>query len=619
MDIGILDGDNAAHAVPIPLHQQQKIPSTAVAAAPQQAVEEEGGTGGVLLYYKYVHLGEERRSTVKDWYLQRCGVEGLRGRVRVALDGVNCTLGGSLAALRRHIDGVKADTILRGEDIDFKLSASRGARNSQAALESGFTTLSVKAVKEVVSLGVRGAGLSHLQGGRHVSPREFHRLLKEETARRRQRAATHRIGGGGSVGAESVGEPTANAAAAATVAGRMRSDSGSPPLTSVAQADDLPRRPPEQHAGQAMPPEGALLLSESCGGAGAGPKMVDTKDGDFDGREGDVGEAGSTGASGSPPSTLSNEKEAVLLDVRNVYETSIGHFSAEGVERLDPKTRQFSELPKWVDENVDRLRGKRVLMYCTGGVRCEMASALIRRHCDAESTGTEVLQLSGGIERYLQAYPSNRQDTLGGKEGGRERGAGDDGNLSEGRGGQAPRKGAAGDGASGGGAHEEGFFRGKNFVFDERVSVPESPAGGMAIGRCLVCESPWDDYGSRSRCARCRMLVLVCDACVMLLAGGGDGTAEGGRGRRKQAVDRAAQLPITDPREDEATAPARGTPQTSPQSPALAAEESAAGAGAAAPLPSGDRGGRLGVDRGKGNEEPNATSELVCPACRLRG
>ncbi|CAN0480866.1 unnamed protein product, partial [Hapterophycus canaliculatus] len=44
-------------------------------------------------------------------------------------------------------------------------------------------------------------------------------------------------------------------------------------------------------------------------------------------------------------------------------------------------------------------------MYCTGGVRCEMASALIRRHCDADATGTEVLQLSGGIERYLEAYP----------------------------------------------------------------------------------------------------------------------------------------------------------------------------------------------------------------------
>lgn len=58
-------------------------------------------------------------------------------RVRVALDGVNCTLGGSLAALRRHIDGVKANAILQGGGIDFKLSASRGARNSQVFMWVG--------------------------------------------------------------------------------------------------------------------------------------------------------------------------------------------------------------------------------------------------------------------------------------------------------------------------------------------------------------------------------------------------------------------------------------------------------------------------------------------------
>lgn len=52
-------------------------------------------------------------------------------RVRVALDGVNCTLGGSLVALRKHMSSVKEHAILRGGDIDFKLSASRGARNSQ--------------------------------------------------------------------------------------------------------------------------------------------------------------------------------------------------------------------------------------------------------------------------------------------------------------------------------------------------------------------------------------------------------------------------------------------------------------------------------------------------------
>lgn len=105
-------------------------------------------------------------------------------------------------------------------------------------------------------------------------------------------------------------------------------------------------------------------------------------------------------------------------------------------------------------------------MYCTGGVRCEMASALVRRQCD--STGTEVLQLSGGIERYLQAYPC-RAVTTSTREGSEGRGvcADDGGGVEGGRvcgGMEAGREGKGG----GQGTGDESFFRGKNFVFDER-------------------------------------------------------------------------------------------------------------------------------------------------------
>ena len=57
-----------------------------------------------------------------------------------------------------------------------------------------------------------------------------------------------------------------------------------------------------------------------------------------------------------------------------------------------------------------------------------------------------------------------------------------------------------------------GFFAGKNFVFDERVTV----GGGNAavLGRCLACAAPHDSYEPRVRCARCRMLVLVCPVCA---------------------------------------------------------------------------------------------------------
>lgn len=88
--------------------------------------------------------------------------------------------------------------------------------------------------------------------------------------------------------------------------------------------------------------------------------------------------------------------ETVLLDARNLYESRIGYFSKGGVPVLRPALRQFSELPSWMDRSEEALRGKRVLMYCTGGVRCERASAYLR----AKGEGFEdVYQLRGGIQR----------------------------------------------------------------------------------------------------------------------------------------------------------------------------------------------------------------------------
>ncbi|XP_030459942.1 rhodanese-like domain-containing protein 6 isoform X1 [Syzygium oleosum] len=159
---------------------------------------------------------------------------------------------------------------------------------------------------------------------------------------------------------------------------------------------------------------------------------------------------------GSP---TSNERP-VLLDARNLYETRIGKFQTPGVETLDPEIRQYSDLHDWIDNNSERLRGKHILMYCTGGIRCEMASAYIK----GKGSGFEnVYQLYGGIQRYLEQFPNG------------------------------------------------GFFRGKNFVFDHRISVGSSNTN--VLSTCLLCSCPFDDYSSRCRCASCRMLVLVCDSC----------------------------------------------------------------------------------------------------------
>ncbi|KAK1360486.1 hypothetical protein POM88_044960 [Heracleum sosnowskyi] len=69
-----------------------------------------------------------------------------------------------------------------------------------------------------------------------------------------------------------------------------------------------------------------------------------------------------------------NPKKLILLDARNLYETRIGKYTPT-VETLDPEIRQYSDLPSWIDNNSEKLKGNCVLMYCTGGIRCEMASA----------------------------------------------------------------------------------------------------------------------------------------------------------------------------------------------------------------------------------------------------
>eukprot|EP00189_Rhodosorus_marinus_P013938 CAMPEP_0184746652 /NCGR_PEP_ID=MMETSP0315-20130426/9169_1 /TAXON_ID=101924 /ORGANISM="Rhodosorus marinus, Strain UTEX LB 2760" /LENGTH=363 /DNA_ID=CAMNT_0027219327 /DNA_START=188 /DNA_END=1280 /DNA_ORIENTATION=+ len=113
---------------------------------------------------------------------------------------------------------------------------------------------------------------------------------------------------------------------------------------------------------------------------------------------------------------LHADDRTVVIDIRNEYESKIGKF--EGA--VGAPLRQFSDLPRVATTLVDKLhlKDKKVLVYCTGGVRCELGSALLR------SYGVdEVLQLSGGIHNYLETFRNG------------------------------------------------GLFLGKNFVFDERVAV----------------------------------------------------------------------------------------------------------------------------------------------------
>lgn len=90
------------------------------------------------------------------------------------------------------------------------------------------------------------------------------------------------------------------------------------------------------------------------------------------------------------------QDDVALIDTRNDYEVAIGTF--EGA--VDPKTKSFGEFPEWWEANKDRFAGKKVAMFCTGGIRCEKSTNFLL------SKGVEdVFHLKGGILKYLEDVP----------------------------------------------------------------------------------------------------------------------------------------------------------------------------------------------------------------------
>lgn len=95
---------------------------------------------------------------------------------------------------------------------------------------------------------------------------------------------------------------------------------------------------------------------------------------------------------------MMEQEDVVIIDTRNDYETEIGMF--EGA--IDPNLRSFQEFPDYV-KNSGIPKDKKVLMYCTGGIRCEKACL------EMEQQGYEnVYQLDGGILRYIQERPNKK-------------------------------------------------------------------------------------------------------------------------------------------------------------------------------------------------------------------
>lgn len=149
----------------------------------------------------------------------------------------------------------------------------------------------------------------------------------------------------------------------------------------------------------------------------------------------------------------SKPENLVIFDARNTCESAIGAFTGA----IKPEIDTFRSLPTYIDEHLDTFKGKQVLMYCTGGIRCERATAYLKEQGVAE----KVYQIEGGIHRYVEQFP-------------------------------------------------EGYFRGKNYVFDGRIAVK---VNDDILGSCALCKKACDDYHNCLN-ARCNDHFICCKECM---------------------------------------------------------------------------------------------------------
>lgn len=150
---------------------------------------------------------------------------------------------------------------------------------------------------------------------------------------------------------------------------------------------------------------------------------------------------------------LIDAPDTVVIDTRNDYEVQVGSFAGA----LDPKTQSFSDFPAWFEANREQLAGKKIAMFCTGGIRCEKATAFVK----AQGVD-DVYHLHGGILKYLETVPP-----------------------------------------------EESRWQGECFVFDERVAVGH----GLAAGTHSLCRGCRMPVSPKDRLSPLYAEGVSCPAC----------------------------------------------------------------------------------------------------------
>jgi UPF0176 protein len=101
---------------------------------------------------------------------------------------------------------------------------------------------------------------------------------------------------------------------------------------------------------------------------------------------------------------LLEDPELLLLDTRNHYEYEVGTFE----NAVNPKTESFREFPRFIDQHLNPEQNPRVAMFCTGGIRCEKSTALLKK-----KGFKEVFHLKGGILNYLETIPEKNSKWQG--------------------------------------------------------------------------------------------------------------------------------------------------------------------------------------------------------------
>lgn len=172
--------------------------------------------------------------------------------------------------------------------------------------------------------------------------------------------------------------------------------------------------------------------------------------------EPDIDPLGGVGTYVAPAdwNALIDDPDTVVIDTRNAYEVKIGSFA----RAIDPQTDSFGDFPAWARANRAALEGKKVAMFCTGGIRCEKSTAFLK----AEGL-TDVFHLEGGILKYLEEVPA-----------------------------------------------EQSRWHGECFVFDERVAVGH----GLAQGSHELCRGCRMPVSPEDRASPLFEEGVACPACA---------------------------------------------------------------------------------------------------------